>query len=266
MSFAGYIAAALIGLSLGLIGGGGSILTIPVLVYLFGLQPAVATGYSLFIVGCTSLVGAVKNYKNGRVDISTAIYFGGASVVTVFITRKYLLHLIPEQLFTIGHTSFTKSLVIMILFAALMIITALKMIFDKYTEHPNEDIHSPKLLSIIVIGIGIGLLTGLLGAGGGFLIIPVLIFFFHLPMKKAIGTSLLIIALNSLIGFTGDLMNEKMNWQLLLSISAISIAGVLAGTKLNDKMNGASLRKGFGWFILILGVFIIAKELFFNVY
>ena len=262
MPVLGYFAAAFIGLSLGLIGGGGSILTIPVLVYLFGLSPVLATGYSLFIVGSTSLAGAIKNYTKGQVSISTAAYFGSASIVTVFITRKFLIGLIPEHLFTIANIEVTKSLATMVLFAMLMILAATKMILDKHVDEQNKSASSPQLFSIIFIGIGIGLVTGLLGAGGGFLIIPVLVFVFHLPMKKAIGTSLFIISLNSLIGFLGDVMNEKMNWQLLLTVSAISIAGVFLGAKLNEKIDGVTLRKSFGWFILAVGIYIITKELF----
>lgn len=262
MPVLGYIAAAFIGLSLGLIGGGGSILTIPVLVYLFGLSPVMATGYSLFIVGSTSLAGAIKNYLKGQVSISTAAYFGSASVITVFITRKFLIGLIPEHLFTVANFEVTKSIATMILFALIMIIAATKMITDKHVDEENNNAHSHPLVSIIFIGIGIGLITGLLGAGGGFLIIPVLVFIFHLPMKKAIGTSLFIIALNSLIGFLGDIMNEKMNWEFLLVVSAISIAGVFLGDKLNEKIHSSTLRKSFGWFILVVGIYIIAKEIF----
>lgn len=261
MPVAGYFAAALIGITLGLIGGGGSILTIPVLVYLFGISPVTATGYSLFIVGCTSLAGAIRNYTRHQVNINTGIYFGIASLITVFITRKFLIALIPEHLFFIGHIDVTKSLLTMILFAALMIVVSIKMITEKNVVKKIKNDKTISVHKIIIIGIGIGLITGLLGAGGGFLIIPVLIYIFNLPMKKAIGTSLFIISINSLVGFLGDIMNEKMNWEFLLSISAIAIAGVFIGDKLNERIDGKKLRKGFGWFILLLGVYIIGKEI-----
>ncbi len=262
MIIIGYIAAVLIGLSLGLIGGGGSILTIPVLVYLFKLPPTAATGYSLFIVGSTSLVGAIKKYRQGHVNFLIAINFSITSVLTVFITRKYILPVIPDYLFTIGNIIITKSLAIIVLFAILMITVSLKMILSKKIILKIDDSRSP-VIKIILSSMCVGLITGLLGAGGGFMIIPVLILLFHLPMKQAIGTSLLIIALNSLIGFLGDVMNESLNWNLLISLSLISIAGVFIGNKLGEKIASSTLKKGFGWFVLIIGIYIIVKEIFF---
>ena len=261
MIITGYIAAVLIGISLGLIGGGGSILTIPVLVYLFGVQPLTATGYSLFIVGASSLIGAIKNFRKGLVNVPTAVYFSIASAITVLITRKFLLHIIPDQLFTIGSWVITKSLLTMLLFAVVMLIAATKMITAKEPQENAKDISKPHITKIIVTGFGVGLLTGLLGAGGGFLIIPALIFLFHLPVKKAIGTSLMIIAINSLIGFTGDVFHTSINWNLLLPITAVAVTGIFIGTKLGEKIQGEKLKKGFGWFVLIMGVYILIKEI-----
>jgi len=258
---AGYIASVLIGISLGLIGGGGSILTIPVLVYLFGVQPLLATGYSLFIVGSTSLVGAVKNYRKGLVHVETAVYFSITSTIVVLITRKFLLHIIPDHLFAVNGWLITKSLLTMILFAAVMLIAAVKMITGK---NPAEDINQTRkhsISKIIISATGIGLLTGLLGAGGGFLIIPALIFLFHLPVKEAIGTSLMIIAINSLIGFTGDIIHTTVNWGLLLPITAFAVAGIFIGSKIGEKMEGDKLKKGFGWFVLVMGIYILVKEI-----
>lgn len=261
LTITGYIAASLIGISLGLIGGGGSILTIPVLVYLFGVQPLLATGYSLFIVGSTSLVGAVKNYRKGNVNVKTAISFSIISTITVLVTRKFLLHIIPENLFLVAGYTVTKSLMTMILFAVVMIIAATKMITGEQPEECVECREKLQTGKIIYSGIGIGLLTGLLGAGGGFLIIPALIFLFRLSVKQAIGTSLLIIAINNLLGFTGDIFHTTINWVLLLTVTAVAVAGIFIGSRLGEKIHGEKLKKGFGWFVLIMGIYIIIKEI-----
>ncbi len=262
MEIAGYLAALLIGVSLGLIGGGGSILTIPVLVYLFHIQPTIATGYSLFIVGCSSLAGAYKNYRRGNVNFKASFYFGIASIITVVLIRKFLVPVIPDHLFMIGSFTVTKSLATMLLFAVVMILASLNMIQKPVagkTHSKGEPIHLQKAL---IRGIEVGLLTGLLGAGGGFLIIPVLIFSFHLPMKEAIGTSLLIIAMNSLFGFAGDLFHHQFDWSLLLPITAISITGTFIGRRLGQDLAGERLKKWFGWFVLIMGIYIIIHEIF----
>jgi len=176
MEIAGYLAALLIGVSLGLIGGGGSILTIPVLVYLFGIPPTTATGYSLFIVGCSSLAGAYKNHRRGNINGRAALYFGFTSIITVLLIRKLLLPVIPDELAVVAGFTITKSLVTMLVFAAIMIIAARSMIqkqplVDESLQ--NQPIHLPKAL---IRGVLVGILTGFLGAGGGFIIIPVLIF------------------------------------------------------------------------------------------
>jgi len=261
MEIAGYLAALLIGVSLGLIGGGGSILTIPVLVYLFQIPPTTATGYSLFIVGCSSLAGAYKNYRRGNINTRAAMYFGFTSIITVLVIRKLLLPVIPDQLAVIAGFSITKSLVTMLLFAVIMIIAANSMIQKQPTADEslkNRPIHLPKAL---IRGVLVGILTGLLGAGGGFIIIPVLIFSFHLSMKDAIGTSLLIIAMNSLVGFAGDLFHQRFDWQLLIPITAIAITGTFIGRRLGQDLPGEKLKKWFGWFVLIMGIYIILHEL-----
>ena len=263
MEILGYIAAALIGISLGLIGGGGSILTVPVLVYIFHIQPKLATSYSLFIVGSTSLVGAITNYIKGWVDTKTALLFGISSITTVFLTRKFIVHAIPENIITIGNTTITASLLTMVLFAVLMLLASWSMIRSKKdqlaeTDSPDKSNALPKLLAY---GICVGLVTGLLGAGGGFLIIPTLVLLIGLPMKEAIGTSLLIIAMNSLLGFTGDIGHLQPDWKLLLTLTAISIAGIFIGIAIGKKIPGAKLKKGFGWFVLVMGIAILIKEL-----
>ncbi len=262
MQTAGYLAALLIGISLGLIGGGGSILTIPVLVYLFHIQPTLATGYSLFIVGCSSLAGAYKNYRRGNINFKAAFYFGTASIITVLLIRKLLLPVIPEHLFTIGSFAVSKSLATMLLFACVMIVASQNMIRKEVNVadlNPQQTVHLGKAL---LRGFEVGVLTGLLGAGGGFIIIPVLVFSFHLTMKKAIGTSLLIIAMNSLFGFAGDLSLHTFRWELLIPITLIAITGTFIGRKLGESVPGFRLKKWFGWFVRIMGIYIIIHELF----
>ncbi|MBV9988457.1 MAG: sulfite exporter TauE/SafE family protein [Chitinophagaceae bacterium] len=262
MEIAGFFAASLIGIFLGLIGGGGSILTIPVLVYLFHIPPSLATGYSLFIVGCSSLAGAWKHYTFGNINVKAALSFGITSIVTVLLIRKLLLPAIPEHLFTIGSFTVTKSLATMVLFAIVMIIASLQMIRRETVPRAKSGPRTFLLTKALVRGIEVGIITGLLGAGGGFIIIPVLVFSFGLEMKEAIGTSLLIIAINALGGFIGDLFHEQFNWGLLLPVTAIAITGTFIGRKIGEKIPGEKLKRGFGWFVLITGVYILIHELF----
>jgi len=265
MEIIGYLASLLIGISLGLIGGGGSILTVPVLVYLFHVEPVLATAYSLFIVGATSLVGVFPKYKNNMVNLRTAIIFGIPSIISVYATRTWLVPAIPENVLQIGGFTLTKALLLMLLFALLMTAASISMIRDKTT---NDDHAAPAELKfnypvILIEGMLVGLLTGLVGAGGGFLIIPALVLLSKLPIKQAIGTSLLIIAMKSLSGFVGDLSHMLIDWSLLLPVTGLAIAGIFLGNALNKKINAASLKKGFGWFVLVMGIYIIIKELFF---
>lgn len=259
----GYMAAALIGISLGLIGGGGSILTMPVLVYLFKVPPVLATSYSLFIVGTTSLIGTTINWKKGQVSVKTALLFGLSSVVTVFAIRKFLVPLIPTHIASVAGFEITTPLLTMLLFAVLMIAAATSMIRGRNNQYtPVDSATKTKVVRLLIYGIGIGAVTGLLGAGGGFLLIPVLVLLLNQPIKMAIGTSLMIIAMNSLLGFVGDLNHFKMDWVLLLTIAAIAAAGMFAGVLLSQKISGEKLKKAFGWFVLIMGTYIISKELF----
>lgn len=263
MEIFGYFAAILIGISLGLIGGGGSILTVPVLVYLFQVAPVQATSYSLFVVGTTSLVGAFNNYRRQQVSIRTALLFGLTSVTTVYLTRKFLVPVIPETLLSVNGFLLTRSVLTMVLFALLMVLASVSMIRSGSRPPEAETVaqENHALLPLMAYGLGIGLVTGLLGAGGGFLLIPALVLLVGLPMKKAVGTSLFIIALNSLIGFTGDLGQMQIEWPFLLTITGIAVGGILFGTYLGKFISGAKLKKGFGWFVLVMGVYILLKEL-----
>jgi len=263
----GYIAALVIGITLGLIGGGGSIVTVPVLVYLLHVEPVLATSYSLFIVGVASIVGAYPKNKHGNVDFRLAAVFGGPSIVTIFLTRKFLVPLIPSTLIHIGSLEITKPVFMLLLFAMLMLLAAFAMITnsnnDKYDF--TKQARPYRFTDYVGHSIGVGLLAGLLGAGGGFLIIPVLVSKRNIPMKKAIGTSLVIIAANSLIGFTGDLKHTTINWTFLLFITALAVGGIIIGNKLSTYIDGQKLKKGFGWFILAMGISILCKELIFYV-
>jgi uncharacterized membrane protein YfcA len=267
MEILGYAAALLIGLSLGLIGGGGSILTVPVLVYLFALEPVMATAYSLFIVGTTSLAGSYSYYAKGLVSVKTAIVFGIPSMVAVFLTRKYVVPAIPEHILSIGHIAITKGVLLMVIFALLMIFASISMIRKcKGDDCPDQDnTDKPQVFNYPAIlgeGTVVGVLTGLVGAGGGFLIIPALVLFSKLRMKLAVGTSLVIIAAKSLFGFLGDVANYTINWPFLLVFTAISIIGIFAGSALSRKIPGERLKTGFGWFVLVMGIYIFVKELF----
>ncbi|MGB5170266.1 MAG: sulfite exporter TauE/SafE family protein [Eudoraea sp.] len=259
----GYLSAIVIGLVLGLIGGGGSILTVPVLVYLLGANPVIATAYSLFVVGVTSLVGALRNIKNGLVDIKTAIIFSIPAFIAVYLTRKFLIPAIPNSLFTIGDLEVTKDMGIMVFFAVIMLLAAYFMIWGgcKNCDKENQEIEYNYPM-IVLEGFVVGILTGIVGAGGGFLIIPALVLLAKLPMKKAVATSLLIIALKSLIGFIGDVENLLIDWQFLFIFTAFSILGIFIGIYLNKYIEGKKLKNYFGWFVLVMALYILYMEIF----
>jgi uncharacterized membrane protein YfcA len=263
MEILGYIASLFIGIALGLLGGGGSILTVPVLYYLFGIPAVLASAYSLFIVGISALVGVIPRFRKGLVNVKTAILFGIPSLISVFLTRKYLIPLLPEQFFQWGTFQFKKETFLMSVFALLMLGASYSMIRSKKESEEMEGKQAFNFPILFLEGIAVGILAGMVGAGGGFLIIPALVIWTKLPMKLAIGTSLLIIATNSLIGFTGDLGHTTMDWPLILSISFLAIVGIFIGNKLGEKIDGSKLKKGFGWFVLAMGLFILIKELFF---
>ncbi len=260
LTIIGYAAASLIGISLGLIGGGGSILTVPVLVYLLALEPVAATAYSLFVVGSSSLVGAVSYWKKGLVNLKTAVIFGIPSLIAVFLTRQFVVPALPDVFFTIGSFELTKSIAIMALFAILMIVASISMIRGRKEETQTQEQKFNYPL-ILIEGAVVGVLTGLVGAGGGFLIIPALVMLSKLPMKMAVGTSLLIIAVKSLIGFTGDVSHMEIDWSFLLLFTGIAVVGIFIGGKLSSFISGAKLKPAFGWFVLIMGIYILLKEI-----
>ena len=254
----GYLLAIIIGLTLGLIGGGGSVLTVPVLVYVMGISPVSATAYSLFIVGLASLFGARKYYKAGDIAIHIGVVFSIPAFLGVFISRKFLLPNIPEVLGELGTFVLTKDIMLMLFFAFIMLLAAFSMIFVKQAAN-QEGEKNFSYWKVGAEGIIVGIITGIVGAGGGFLIIPALVLLTGLPMKKAVGTSLMIIAVKSLFGFLGEWGNE-MDWVLLGTFSMLAIGGIYLGTYLSRFIEGNKLKKSFGIFILLMAVLIILKE------
>jgi uncharacterized protein len=261
MEVFGYIAAICIGIILGILGGGGSILSIPILVYIFHVDIVLASAYSLFIVGATSLVGAIPKYKSQLVNIKTGFLFGVPSIVTIFITRKWIIPAIPDIVLTTESFTVTKRGLVLGLFAVLMVLASISMIRGRKRKDGSSQ--QFRTFLIVVQGILIGFLTGLVGAGGGFLIIPALVLLTGLPFKEAVGTSLFVIAINSLVGFMGDVLNTPMDWPFLLSITLLAIGGVLIGNKLSGMVSQIKLRKAFGWFVLLMGCWILIREIFF---
>jgi len=265
LTLIGFAASIVIGISLGLIGGGGSILTVPVLVYLFAVEPVLATAYSLFIVGLTAAVGSVGYFRSGLVNVRTAIVFGIPSIIAVFMTRAWIVPAIPSEVARIGDLVVDKGMLLMLLFAVLMIAASYSMIRkDKPVMETGSGVQAFNYPLILIEGAVVGVLTGLVGAGGGFLIIPALVVLSKLPIKEAIGTSLVIISLKSLIGFFGEGEETFIEWPLLLSVSAFAIVGIFIGTSLSRKVDGKKLKPAFGWFVLVMGVYIILQQTIFS--
>ncbi|MFN4198542.1 MAG: sulfite exporter TauE/SafE family protein [Flavobacterium sp.] len=259
----GFALAVLVGVSLGLIGSGGSILTVPILVYVMGVSPVLATAYSLFIVGATALVGGVQNALLKKVDFRTVLVFGIPSIAGVYATRSYILPRIPEEIVTLGHFVVTKSIALMVLFAVVMLLASFSMIRPSRQAIEESTQIKFNYPLILIEGILVGILTGLVGAGGGFLIIPALVLLAKMPMKLAVGTSLFIIAAKSLIGFTGDMQHmPNIDYSFMLLFTLFSLIGIVIGIRLSKHISGAKLKTGFGWFVLVMGVYIILKELF----
>jgi uncharacterized protein len=262
MDFIGYILAVLIGLLLSLLGGGGSILTVPVLVYIFEIDAGLATAYSLLIVGSTSAMASINYLRKGLASPKTAMFFSFPSFVMVFVTRKFLMPLLPNEIAQFGDFILTKNILIMSTFAILMVLASRSMIRKRQVmDNISEAMQRLNYSLIFVEGLVVGTLTGFVGVGGGFLIIPVLTNFVKLPMKLAVGTSLMIIAINSLIGFTGDLGKHHLDWTFLGTFISLALVGVLIGTTLSKRLDNQQLKPAFGWFTLVMGTWILIKEL-----
>jgi len=257
----GFVGALLIGLVLGLIGGGGSILTVPIFVYFLEIDPILATAYSLFVVGITASVGAVRNFQNQLVDFKTGIIFAIPSFIGVYIARAYFIELIPDEIIILS-VVLQKGTAIMIFFSLIMFLASYFMIIGNNNKMKASTLNYSKLI-LSVEGLVVGLLTGIVGAGGGFLIIPALVLFAKGPMKKAVGTSLMIIAIKSLFGFMGDIGNVNLifDWSVLLFFTTLSVIGIYFGIYLTKFIQGKSLKKGFGWFVLIMAFVVLFKEI-----
>ncbi len=258
MELIGYLAAFCIGLILGLIGGGGSLLAIPILIYLFSFQVVEATAYSLVIVGVTSLFGACQRLRSSSIDVKTGIVFGVPSIITMFITRKWLIPSIPDTLIQIESIAISKRLFILALFSILIIGASYVMITKNIK--PLVNFGHRKTAHLIFQGSFIGMLTGVVGIGGGFLILPALLFLAKLPFNKAVGTTLLIIATKSLVGFLADATNFSFNWGFLGVILLITISGIFTGNLFSKYLSQEKLKKSFGWFALFMAVTILVKE------
>ena len=258
MEILGYVGALFIGLVLGLTGGGGSILTVPILVYLMSINPVTATAYSLFIVGTTSTFGAIQNYRKNLVDIKNGFIFAIPSFIAVYLTRKFIVPRIPEIIIE-SPILITKETFLMLFFAVIMVFGALSVLKKK-----SQNTNSEEKRNLFLIGIQtftIGIIIGLVGAGGGFLIIPSLILFAKLPMRKAVGTSLFIIAMNSLVGFIGDVQNLVIDWIFLATFTTISVVGIFIGMYFTKYTNESQLKKIFAYFVLVMAAIILLKEM-----
>lgn len=257
----GYIASFFVGLVLGLLGGGGSILALPVMVYLFGVSAELATAYSLFVIGFASLIGTFRNIRNRLVHPYTAVIFSVPAVIAISFARKVLLPAIPAHI-RIGKTMvFDKDIFIMLLFAVLMLLAAIPMIRGQREHHAAR---RPRPGILILFGAIVGIISGMVGAGGGFLIIPALSIFMKVPIKTAIATSIMIIAINSLAGFATEIARPDIDWRFLIMFTAIAAAGLLTGLFLSKRIKADNLRRGFGYFVLAIGLFILVQEIFFH--
>ena len=278
MDLFGYMCAVLIGLIMGLAGGGGSVLGVPIFAYIFGMDAVYATAYSLFVVGLTAGVGAITNARKGQIDVHTGIVFAIPAFIAVYLTRAFVIPWIPETICTIGSFTLSKDLGIMLLFALVMFVAGYFMVKSKKQKRlkqvdPNDTVLDElgleeddiqivyKYKKIILEGFVIGVLTGLVGAGGGFVIVPALVLLANLPMKKAIGTSLMIICIKSLIGFIGDIQNLEIDWGFLALFSGLTIIGILVGSYFSNYIDGKVLKKGFGWFVIVMAISILVAEL-----
>lgn len=256
MEVVGWAAMLLIGVLLGMLGGGGAILSVPMLVYVFGLGGALATAYSLFIVGATALLGSIPYVKAGQVSIRRAAAFAIPSILAVFIARRFALPALPEHL-----AGLDKDRFLVVLFAVVMIAAGARMVWGRVPSGAR----TVQVWSLMASGAAVGFISGLVGAGGGFLIVPALVILGGLEMKHAVGTSLLVIGVQSSVGFSGDVMaGTRMDWRFLFEAAALACGGAVLGFALARKVKGEHLRAGFGWFVLAMATLMLVKELAFR--
>jgi uncharacterized membrane protein YfcA len=265
MMIFGIALALAVGLVMGLVGAGGSILTVPIMVYVLGVDAVTATAYSLLVVGATSAVGAIGYWRRGLVDRATALWFAAPAVVAVFSVRRFVIPALPETFGTVGPLALTREVAILLLFALIMALSSVAMIRQP-PEPPAGDPAAPPARRHpwrpVVEGVVVGSVTGLVGAGGGFAIIPALVVWAGLPMRVAVGTSLTIIAFKSLVGFGGDGANyREFDWVLLAAFTGLASLGVVLGGRLSHRVPAELLRRGFGWFVLGAAGAIVTAEL-----
>ena len=262
MATLGYLASFLMGITLGLMGGGGSILTVPILVYLFSFTPIVATAYSLLIVGSTALIGSAMYLRKGEVDLRMGLLFALPSVVGVHLSRALIVPHLPDVIGTLNSFVLTKDVFIMATFAILMVAASLSMIMPRKEANRTSSNSSLNFFLIGTQGVLVGLVAGFVGAGGGFLIIPALVVFAGLRMRVAIGTSLSIIAVQSLFGFAGDILRGlNADWIFLGTVALIAALGIFAGSSVASKIKEAKLKIAFGWFVLLMGTAIFIEQI-----
>ncbi|MDQ6962811.1 MAG: sulfite exporter TauE/SafE family protein [Mariprofundaceae bacterium] len=261
MMIIGLIFAVIMGITLGVFGAGGSILTVPILVYLMGISAFQATAYSLFIVGITSLFGAYAYYKKDFIQFKIGFIFAIPAFIGVYSVRLWLMPALPEHIASFGNWELSKEALILMVFSIIMIMAAYAMI----KPSKKEDNSQHKALNYPLIGFEgliVGAVTGFVGAGGGFLIIPALVMLAGLSMKQAVGTSLMIIAIKSIFGFMGDIQSGMMiNWILLFEITILSILGAFIGERMSRKIDGNKLKPIFGYFVLIMGIVMLLREI-----
>jgi uncharacterized membrane protein YfcA len=251
-----------IGLSLGLIGAGGSILTIPVFVYILKKDPVSSSVYSMFVVGVSSMAGSIQSIFNKLVDFRAVLAFGIPSVIGVFIARKTIFPAIPDELFSIGSFTLSKSMLFMLCLSLLMLLAARRMLKPSIKDRQVDNEERQVTIPLLFRGLLVGMVTGLLGIGGGFLIVPALYLLVNLPVKKAIGTALLIITINSLFSFLNSYESTQIEWLLLVKFSLGAVLGIIIGTRLSRKIRGEYLKKTFGWVILGMSFYIVYKQFF----
>lgn len=262
MEYVGYIASIAMGIILGLMGGGGSILTVPILVYLFALTPMLATSYSLFIVGITASIGSILYIRKKEIDFQASIAFAIPSVIGVNISRGILLPQIPAIVVQVDYFILTKEILIMMTFATLMVGASYSMIYNRKIHKPISARPALRAGLVGLQGLIVGMIAGLVGAGGGFLIIPALVFMAGLTMRIAVGTSLMIIAFQSLFGFAGDIFRGlAVDWSFLSIVITCAAIGIVAGSKLAHKIKEQKLKTAFGWFVLLMGLTILIEQL-----
>jgi len=258
LDYLGYFALIGIGLILSLTGAGGSLLSLPILIYLFSLDVVTASSYSLFIVGTTSLIGAWLEHKRQQVDVRSGIVFGICSVIAIFATRRWIIPSIPDEILLSDSLTVTKRVLMLGIFALLAISSSV-IILLKHTWTPSHGVGN-RLKFLIPAGIATGIVVGLAGVGGGFLILPSLLLFARLPFKPAVGTTLLIIGFNSMLGFLGDVINYPINWLFLLLITGFAIVGMLLGHLYSTKIPLHYLRLAFAWIVLTIAVAMMVTE------